>query len=205
MLSNPINTRHSAVSAAVALSLWALPAANADIIWTEQINGDFSGNRLAPTTLALAEGNNAISARIEPISQAGELDLDYFSVTVPSGFRLTEVLLENYLSTDFVAFIAIDPHATFTIAPEDASIENLFGWLHFGAADVGQDILTRMGQNGTGFATPLPSGTYTFWAQQIGDLTEYTPVFVVEAIPAPGSLSVLAAAGLLSLRRRRAH
>lgn len=207
MLANRPNRPNRPSSAVAAAALLLAPCAPTlgGVLWSEQLDGDFSGDRLAPTPLTLPEGTSALFGRIDAQDDLGNLDLDYFSVAVPAGFHLTGILLEDYLSTDFVAFIAIDDRPVFSIAPEDATTDNLFGWLHFGVAEIGQDILPRLGASGRGFTPPLPLGVYTFWVQQIGDLTEYTVVFTLEPVPAPGAAAILPLAALLRPKRRHAQ
>ena len=55
--------------------------------------------------------------------------------------------------------------------------------------------------NGQGFSPPLQPGTYSFWAQQTDDFTEYVLRFVVD-IPAPASAALLGAPLLMPRRRR---
>jgi hypothetical protein len=188
---------------AAALCVLFSGAAQADVIWNEQINGDFPNDPMHPTPLMLAPGDNSIAGRLEGVNNDGIFDIDYFSVTVPQGYQLSQINLETYLSVDQVAFIAIDPGPVFSIPPEHATIENLYGWLHFGTDYVGLDMLGPMSHNGRGFTPPLPAGTYSFWVQQQDDFTEYTSVFIVDAVPAPGAGAVLLLGATAILRRRR--
>lgn len=177
-------------------------AARADLIWYEQVNGDFSDDRLNPTPLTLAEGSNDIFGRMDGIDGSGHIDRDYFRITVPAGLRLTAIILDSYVSTDAAAFLAIHPGLTFPFDPDTVQAEDPLGWVLFGTNQIDADLLALMSTNGQRFTPPLPEGIYTLWAQQIGDLTEYAMNFVVEPVPAPVAglaLAALAAAG----RRRR--
>jgi hypothetical protein len=87
------------------------------------------------------------------------------------------------------------------------------GYTHFGpgAGNVGLDILPSMGTGAgsQGFTAPLAAGSYTFWIQQLGALTNYDFNFAVTRVPEPSSL-LLAVVGLgilplLAHRRRHAR
>jgi len=194
--------RLSAAASALALALTG-NTTNAALIWNEQANGDFSDDRFAPTPLLLAEGSNEVFARIEAQNIDGNLDLDYYSITIPQGYRLAQVILDTYLSTDFAAFMGIQPGPIFPNDPATVEPGDLLGYLHFGPDLQGLDMLPLMGANGQGFAPPLPAGTYTLWVQQVGDFTEYAPNFIVEQVPAPGSLSALMTAMVIGTATRR--
>jgi hypothetical protein len=172
-------------------------------IWNEQTQGDLSDARLSPSAFTLASGGNTLVGVLEGFRETGEPDLDYFSITIPEGFLLNGITLDAYQSTDFVAFIGIVPGMTFPFDPASVNAEDLFGYALFGPFDVGGDLLAAMSQNGAGFTPPLPAGTYTFWAQQLGERTDYTATFQVAAVPSPGTLALLAVtAGACSRRRR---
>lgn len=173
-------------------------------IYDESIDGDISGDRLAPTAFALDFGSNPLTAA----SQSG--DLEYVTITVPGGFSLDAVVLSSFDSTDDIAFSAVQSGSTFTEDPATANPANILGLTHFGTAIdpdvtlVGDDLLDNMGEGtfgGMGFTQPLPSGDYTFWLQQTTPaLTTYTLDFVVTPEPAAG---LFAAAGSLLVGRRR--
>lgn len=190
------------VIASVAVSVLAA-AASATTIWDEAVQGDLSGDRLTPNTFALSAGPNDIRGVLSGFDDQGNLDRDFFTIVVPSGFQLTRLDLLAYDSPDFAAFIAIQPGTIFFPDPNDAGPSDLLGWTLFGPFDVGTNILPDIAANGQTFSTPLPAGSYTFWAQQTGDSTTYTGSFVVELIPTPGVATLGALAALALGRRRR--
>lgn len=174
--------------------LAAAPAASAGLLWSEQLNGDFSDNHLTPTPLVLAAGQSEINGRIEDGGGGAHLDLDYFSLTIPAGHRLESMVLLTYLSPDAAAFLAVQPGPIFPQSPDDITGgDQLMGWVHFGPSYLGLDLLPFMAANGSGFTPPLPAGAFSFWAQQTDDLTEYTLLLDVQPVPAPAA----AIAGLL--------
>lgn len=182
----------------------AAPAASATVLWNEMTNGDFSGDRLAPTPLTLSLGDNELFGIVGGNPGMGDADLDYFRITIPAGLQLSSLFLDFYESPDFVAFLGVQAGPIFTVDPVDASDELLLGWTHFGPSQVGHDLLPLMGVHGTGFTPPLPAGTYTFWAQQLDDYTDWTGRFVVTEIPAPApAVAMILGLSAITPRRRR--
>jgi hypothetical protein len=180
--------------------LSAAAGARAQVIYNEFVQGDISDNRFAPTALVLSEGSNILLGFMAG-AQGPTVDLDYFSITIPAGLQLDQIILTEYFSQDPVAFLAIQPGPIFPNDPLTVEPGDLMGWTHLEVGQVGLDVLAIMGTQGQGFTPPLPAGVYTFWAQQLGEPTDYTLDFVVT--PAPGSAALLAAGGVFVLRRRR--
>src|SRR5215210_758055 len=177
-MKNPSVSRIAACRAAVAAALLA-GASQGGVIWNESVQGDLSDNRFAPTHLPLAPGSNELFGVLSGANSQG-FDRDYYSITIPDGYVLYHIVLELYFSTDFAAFVAVQPGPIFPDDPETVSPGDLLGWAHFGPDEQSMDLLAIMGTNGQGFTPPLPAGTYSFWAQQIDDFTEYAFDFVVE-------------------------
>jgi hypothetical protein len=184
-----------------ALALAALTArAHAQVLlYDEFAQGDLSDDRFNPTPFNLPVGIAQLHGSLLG-DVNGHIDRDYYSITIPQGFVLSHLILEQYFSNDPVAFIAIQPGPIFPNDPTTVTPGELMGWLHFGQDYIGQDLLPLMGAQGQGFTPPIPAGIYSFWTQQTGEPTEYLLDFVVEA-PAPAGLLALAA--LLPWRRRR--
>ncbi|HLX70562.1 MAG TPA: CRISPR-associated protein Cas5 [Verrucomicrobiae bacterium] len=178
---------------------------HASIIWDESVNGDLSNDGSSPTALLLSGGVNAV------LGTAGGTDKqDWVSVTVPTGFELSTLVLAAYSSTDVQGFIGVGMGPNFTNSVNSPS--SYLGYSHFGtgAANgalaptnlVGADILSIMGNNvvdspgSQGFTPPLSQGTYTFLIQQLGASTTYEFDFGVTAVPepSPSALAGLAAA-----------
>lgn len=187
------------VTAVVALMFAA--SAPGQVFWNEGVDGDLSGDRLAPNAFVLNPGANTLLGVLEGVSNEGELDRDFFSITIPAGFELTQINLTSYVSDDFAAFIGIVPGSIFNLDPDDIAPSDLFGWTLFGPFDVGVDLLAELGANGMGFTPPLPSGTYSFWVQQTGSFTAWSADFVV--VPAPGAALAVVMGGIFGSGRRR--
>ena len=188
---------------ALLLAGLVVTSAHAGVVYNEPVNGDVSDNRLAPTAIALALGNNSFFGVISGIRLDDTIDRDYFTITIPAGQRLESITLDNYISSDQAAFIGVAPGSTFPFAPDDVGPEDLLGFALFGGDLVGQDLLAVIGINGTGFTGGLGAGTYTFWVQQIGPPTEYSLNFTVVPTPAAAGLLALGAITSMSRRRRR--
>jgi hypothetical protein len=181
--------------------------------YDEGIDGDLSGNRLAPTSVSLDPGTNTITAT----SVSG--DLEYFTVTVPVGFELSALTLASYVSLDALAFIGVQSGTTFTEPATGTDVSQLLGWTHFGSGNstVGTDILDDIGAGfgAIGFTGALGAGDYTFWSQQTGVNSstyalELEITAAVAAVPVLSrSVTLLLSAGLglmllLVAARRRA-
>jgi hypothetical protein len=190
-------TRSTAASV-VLLSVLA-PLATAQTGWDETTQGDLSSDRFNPTQVPLAFGSNRV------IGNTQETDRDFLTITLAPGQQLGSLFLENYVGEDGASFIGMQAGSFLTVDPDDAAPSDLLGWALFGPShnNVGLDILPEMGDNFgiVGFVPPLPSGTYTFWIQQLGPPTDYTFNFVV--VPAPSGAAVLAGMSALAMIRRR--
>ncbi len=161
-------------------------------IWNEAVKGNLSGNRLAPSSFTLATGDNDILGTVQGGASS---KLDYVTLTVPVGTKMTHLDLVSYASTDQKGFIGVQTGTTFTEPATGTNVANLLGWTHFGpgAGNVGTDILPGMGL-GAGaqdFTPPLPANQYTFWIQQIGATTNFDFDFVVQPVPEPSSLVLI--------------
>lgn len=172
-------------------------------LWNEFVQGDLSDNRFAPTPLSLVPGSNQLIGSMAGDLGGGNVDRDYFSITVPPGHVLSQIVCEQYFSLDPVAFLGIQPGPTFPNDPNTVEPGDLLGWIHLSIDHVGVDILPVMGFEGQGFVPPLPAGVYSFWAQQLGEPTDYVLDFVVQ-VPAPSSAIVAGLVGMALVRRRRA-
>ncbi|MCG8405368.1 MAG: PEP-CTERM sorting domain-containing protein [Phycisphaerales bacterium] len=191
--------RTKLLSTTLAVLLIGPSMTTAAIIYDEAVDGDLSGDRLAPTTRTLSIGSNTLAAT----SVSG--DLEYVTLTVPPSFQLDAIILDSYVSPNVQSFAAVQNGTVFTESPASPNPANLLGYSHFGTGpgQVGTDILDDIstGAGAIGFSPPLPSGDYTFWLQETGPSpAAYTLDFVVT--PEPATTVMLGFAGLWLLRRR---
>ncbi|MGE0386063.1 MAG: hypothetical protein AB7Q97_15145 [Gammaproteobacteria bacterium] len=195
----------------LAAGLGAAPAMAA-VVYDEAAAGDLSGDRGAPTRVALAPGSNEVRGTMGFLGSAS--DLDYFTVTVPAGTVLTNLmLLPGSEVSVAVSFIAVQAGSTFTVAPSAPTAAGLLGWTHYtDPPAAGTDLLPAMSApvfGSTGFAIPLAAGDYTFWVQDIDGPAAFRYDFIVESLPAPVPLpaaiplmvSSLALLGMLPRRQ----
>ena len=183
---------------ACVLCLAVVSTAAADVLHDENIDGDLSSDNNLPDIFALADGSNEIIG----FTTNNPLDPDYFQLNVPTGFRLTEIILMEY-TNGFAnnAFLAIAPGG-----PISGNGNGHLSSMLIEESMEGTDILDDLGfqaLSGTGFTGPLPEGDYTFWYQELSDDTTYHFDFVVSAIPEPTSMIVVSALGLATVVRRR--
>jgi MYXO-CTERM domain-containing protein len=166
-------------------------------VWNESLQGDLSGNRTAPSLVALLPGDNDVIAT----TQGG--DQEYFRITVPTSAQLTGIALRSYSAFD-LTFIGVQQGATFTVDPSFAQPGDMYGYTHIGPGHVNSNILDDMGQGfgAQGFTPPLPAGTYTFWVQQLSGATTYDLNFQVALVPEPAAVGLVLVC-LAGLTRRR--
>ena len=137
--------------------------------------GDFSDNADAPSgPYALTAGNNAVRA-----TQSGEpRDIDYFTVTVPTGYEMSELLVSEFSNTANPGFIGITEGNT--SAPQTGV--GLLGGTLFGGT-VGANLLgTPGGVSGPGFSETYGAGTYTVWLNQTAGTTTTVLTFVLTEV-----------------------
>ena len=137
-------------------------AAFGAMLHDEGIQGDLSGDRLAPTVHTLAAGTNSVVAGMGPG------DLEYLTLALPAGLKLDQIILADFTGDSFVSFIAVERAANMSVLASTPSAAGLLGWAHL--TTVGGDVLAVMGSSGsgaTGFVPPLAAGTYAFWLQEI--------------------------------------
>lgn len=167
------------------------------------VSSDLSNSFASPTVLPLTVGSNLVTGRTG--TQAG-IDRDYFTITVPNGFRLTAI---NLVSTDVpsLSFFGLENGAIFT-NPATTAPAQLLGYVHFGQSLVGTNILDDMGagSGAQGFTGPLAAGTYSFWLQENSTpVVNYQIDLILAAAPAapapalPPGVELFLAGGLALL------
>jgi len=191
--------RCNAGAGALIAALLCVPTASwAAFVYDESVDGDLSGDGLAPTVLVAGTGVNTLAGTTV------NGDLDYLTFNVGAGLTFDAITLTAFDSEDNIAFIAIQSGAQFTEPPVGTDPANLLGWLHMEQSFVGTDILDDMGQGdqAIGFTPPLPSGDYSFWIQQTDlDVVSYEMEFIISGgapVPVPAAL-YLFGSGLLTL------
>jgi hypothetical protein len=196
--------------AALSLSWQAAYASN----YSELLNGDLSGDPLAPTFLQLdsaaagnVPGSNVVDGTTGRDSTTGRIDRDYLWVNVPSGHVLTEVRAGNQTQVGGGgSFIGVANGVFMPVDPATSTAAGLLGWKVYTLADRNQNILDDMavaGNGATGFGGTLGPGDYTFWVQELATGSfGYRFNFVVSPVPLPAALWLFGSGlGVLSLLR----
>lgn len=177
-------------------------ALDLDEIWDENVNGDLSDDKANPTAMPeLTEGSNkvtlfALDANGDEALPFGS-DRDYFTIVVPEGFELTQLVLENYAADSETlspnsAFLGLAAEGETVVNSPDGTDDapgdtNLIGGVVFNDGLTGTDLLDDMAASGgspafEGFTAPLPAGTYNFWLNQNGLVSSATLDFQVSAV-----------------------
>lgn len=173
----------------------------AGIVYQESniLYGDLSGDRLAPSAVSLAVGDNQIIGT----TFGNTTDLDYFTISIGTGFELTGIVVDNYVSADDTAMIAVTSGTTFSQPATGLQLSGLLGWSLFGLDSVGDNIMPSIGQ-GIGsikFSGALGAGDYSIWVRQSSLFqTDYTLNFQLAVAPGgSGEVTVPEASSLAML------
>ena len=155
--------------------------------YAESVDGDLSNNRERPTRFEIGTGTTSLSGTVIGEDDNGDKDPDYFTITVPEGGVLSELVLTNFEADfDSGAFIAIVEGRTFSVEDlgNDTDATALLGYALFGGEELDENLLPLMvegnrggGEAPIGFDVPLPAGNYSFWVQQTGPETQYALQF----------------------------
>jgi hypothetical protein len=171
----------------------------AAVLHNESVNGDITGDRFNPLAFVLSPGSNTITAT----SVAG--DREYVRLTVPAGMTLSGVVVDAFSGGVNVSFIGVQQGNTMTVDPLAPSAATLLGYAHFGAGNIGSNILPDIaaGPGSIGFTPPLNAANYTFWIQETSTTAStYTLDFVV--VPGPGMAgAAVVMLGCVGIRRGR--
>jgi hypothetical protein len=203
------------ISATLVLLCGISVGAGAATIYNESVSGDLSNSGLTPTVLTVSAGSNQISGTTG--RGASGVDRDYFTITVPTGFQISQLTeLAGASVGDAVSFIGIQAGTQVTLPTAAITANGLLGWAHYGPVSTDTDLLALMGvaaEGSSGFTPPLPSGNYAFWIQDFGAGTfayafdvRVTPTSNASATPEPSSYFMaalgLAALAIISKRKR---
>ena len=192
------------VISAMAL-LAAVPYASAVPLYDEAVNGDLSGNHLAPTPIIVSNGINEVwGVTGKPSSTAPAADRDYLTFNVPAGQMVVAiaVLQEKTGIAGNLYFLGVQDSTEITVAPTAFSSAGLIGFTHF-KFDSG-NIISDLGlPNG---ATTLGAGSYSFWIQETGAVnSEYGLAIQLADVPemGPGLMTSVGAIGCMLVAARR--
>ncbi|HEY1051798.1 MAG TPA: PEP-CTERM sorting domain-containing protein [Prosthecobacter sp.] len=178
--------------------------------WTEGVDGDLSNDGDFPTFVLLTEGSNLFEGTMGSLDNGVTIDADVWSFTIAAGYYLTGISLVAYSAPapDIQSFMAMDDVGSINMTDPSQHLSNGLWTEEFdGFGNTYTDLLAILDAGpqfgGDGFNGPLGPGTYTFWIQEGSDQINYTINMTVTAVPEPGSVVLIGAAGLCLLRRRR--
>lgn len=179
------------------LALFAC-GADATVVWDEDVAGDLSNDRLAPTILAVGLGTNTL---VGSMGGGGPTtDRDYFSFEVPAGAELSALIVNPGTGiSGGSSFFAIQAGGQVTATPEGQNVGDLLAFGHYGTDAVGTNLLAALLPPGTAV---LPAGRYSVWVQETGGTVAYSFSLMIGAVPEPAPLALFAG-GLAALAVRR--
>ena len=156
------------------------------------MSGDLSNNGLTPTAITLGLGSNEILGTTG--QTAGVSDRDYFTVTVPANFRLTQLIEEAGTQAGgpgSLGFFAVQSGTQVTLPTNTATAAGLLGWIHYGSYSRRHQYSSCDGNSGTGIERIRPAlgtGSYAFWLQDTSVGTfNYGLNLVLASIPEPSA------------------
>jgi len=65
-----------------------------DLVYSEAVDGDLSNDSNAPTTIMVTAGDNRV------VSDQMSGNTDYFTIVVPDGHQLAQIVLDTYDGAD---------------------------------------------------------------------------------------------------------
>jgi hypothetical protein len=182
-------------------AILVVPATTLATTYSEAVDGDLSGDRLAPTTLQLSPGSNTVSGTFGVSPIPGVADLDYLTVIVSPGSRLTQLTLLGLNQGGSNSFLGVQAGPIMTLAPTSFDPSPLLGWSHIFKNQEGTDLLPALALD-----SGLDAGSYTFWINETDTSAtwSYELDFRVTTVPVPGALWMfMSAIGGLAVARRR--
>jgi hypothetical protein len=198
--------RTMGIASALALGILSSPAL-AVVAYDEGTSGDLSNSGLAPTPVTFVPGDNIVSGTSGK-NTAGVVDRDYFTFTLGPNEFLTELVVQTGTMPIGLSFIGLQAGDQVTLSPTTTTAAGLLGWTHYGASDVGTDILDNMSvpaRGSSGFTPPLGPGTYSVWAQEASSgVAPYSFNFMVSMVPEPSSwVMMFIGLGIMGMVLRR--
>jgi hypothetical protein len=178
-------------------------ASDAALSYIESINGDLSGNGLAPSVLTFTTGLNQVSGTMG--ATAGPVDVDIFSFVVGSGQSITSIKLSSFVPVGSVStgsFFALDDAATIDTGNGTNHAANRLVNASSGEF-LSASVLfgTKFSGGASALAGPLGPGTYTIFFRETSTQVNYTLDFTM--VPEPSvSLLLIPALGVMGRRRR---
>ncbi len=167
----------------------------------EATDGDLSNDPQAPTVIQVVDGSNIVCASSVNANDPVNGDVDFFTITVPPGATLDEIVLVS-INSGNVGFLGMQAGNVFDTSTAPAG---LLGFTHLGEVSGGQFGIINTNAaatGGIGFMAPLGPGDYSFWTQETSPTTptEYCLDFQLTIPPPPPSaIPTMGEWGLINL------
>ena len=204
--------KNRVVAASFALTFFGSGLLHGAGVFIEGANGFLSQDYLAPTEFNLTEGEFLIAGALEGGLAGGGSEQKFFTLNVQEGYEITELNVLSYFSDrpDNSSFLGLQPGSTLSNSPAfiaDESNQVPINNILFSNALVDADFsvlsILNVGDP-IGGGDTLGTGNYAFWLNETTEGSEWELQFVVEAVPEPSSVSLLAlASSFILLRRKR--
>ncbi len=204
---------------AVTLTLIVPSQLEAEVVYSEAVDGELSTDSMAPSDLGLFTiGTNTVAGQVTDIGVEGANDTaDVFTFEIGAGSKLDTIVLSSFTSTlpSQAIFIGLDSGDVFDLTKEQINdpfgpnVSLILGGTTVGVTDIGQDILDNLrlaGSSGIGvpFTTPLGAGKYSIYLQENRNPSNYLFSFNVSAVPEPSSVAILGLLGIgIAVRQSR--
>lgn len=168
-------------------------------VYNENIDGDLSDDRFAPTLISFDVGLNTVINQTVDADIGG--DIDYFTVTIGAGQWIDSIVVLDatnpFGGLDTVAFVGLAFDDFFDFDINDFSGDGLEGFVLTDPSVIGAESIGEL----SGGLSTLGAGDYTFWVQQGNvEITEVT--LGINVVPAPGAMGLLGVMGIIAGRRR---
>ena len=167
--------------------------------YTESVDGDLSGDFLAPTLIATTSGSNIITGSIGDNGNTGATngqDADYFSFDLAANETLTEINILSFLGSNNVSFFGYVEDSAFN----GQGFPDLDGSAFINDSS-GNIINSLIGGS-------ITDTSISFWLQETAPVqVDYSIEFVIATtpVPVPGAIWFFATSicGLVMVKRKR--
>ena len=176
-------------------------------IFVEGRDGELSADYQSPTVFELTEGSFVLSG----ILQGNGDEQNFFTLSVSEGYEITEFNILSYFSEGFQnsSFLGVQPGPTLSDSPAIISNEANqipINFVLFSEAliDSPFPLLTTLNVGDPiGGSPTLGEGNYAFWLNETAAGSEWELEFVVEPVPEPSSVLLIALACNIAFFRRK--